>query len=114
MGHLQTRGRRQKAGGQGSPHHRVMLALAWIRGGVICVPICFKNSFPFETNCLMTSVFYVFSLPSYEMSLTLLYCTGHVMGQSHSVCHGDKAVLGPVVKDKPGISKPKDLVSQRA
>lgn len=36
------------------------------------------------------------------------------MGWNHSVCHGDKAVLGPVVKDKPGISKPEDLVSQTA
>lgn len=36
------------------------------------------------------------------------------MGGSRSVCHGDKAVLGPVVKDKPGISKPKDWMSQIA
>lgn len=36
------------------------------------------------------------------------------MGGSRSVCHGDKAVSGPVVKDKPGISKPKDWMSQIA
>lgn len=27
------------------------------------------------------------------------------MGWNHGVCHGHKAVLGPAVKDKPGISK---------
>lgn len=61
MGHLQTRGRRQKAGGQGPPHHHILLALAWIWGGVICFPIRFKNLFHFETDYLITSGFYVFS-----------------------------------------------------
>lgn len=56
----------------------------------------------------------IFPLPSYEMGLTLPYCTGPVMGGSHSICHGNKAVLGPVVKGNPGISKLKDLVSQTA
>lgn len=56
----------------------------------------------------------MFFPPSYKMELTLPCCTGPVMGGSRSVCHGDKAVLGPVVKDKPGISKPKDWMSQIA